>query len=80
MSTLRFLNKYKKNSRRLTGTSDDLVNLILEDLATLAVREVDFLLEENKKDLERMDPPTRCMTDSYLLMPESKELPPKSDR
>lgn len=66
MSTLRFLNKYKKNSRRLTGTSDDLVNLILEDLATLAVREVDFLLEENKKDLERMDP-SHPMYDRLLL-------------
>ncbi|SEG37744.1 glutamate-5-semialdehyde dehydrogenase [Algoriphagus boritolerans] len=56
----------QKNSRRLTGTSDDLVNLILEDLATLAVREVDFLLEENKKDLERMDP-SHPMYDRLLL-------------
>lgn len=45
----------QKSSRRLTGISDSLVNLILEDLATLAVRETVFLLEENKKDLERME-------------------------
>lgn len=45
----------QKSSRRLTGISDSLVNLILEDLATLAERETRFLLEENKKDLERMD-------------------------
>lgn len=45
----------QKSSRRLTGISDSLVNLILEDLATLAERETLFLLEENKKDLERMD-------------------------
>lgn len=45
----------QKSSRRLTGISDNLVNLILEDLATLAVRETVFLLEENQKDLERME-------------------------
>jgi glutamate-5-semialdehyde dehydrogenase len=46
----------RRSSRRLTGISDSLVNLVLEDLATLAERETDFLLEENKKDLERMEP------------------------
>lgn len=56
----------KKSSRRLTGISDDLVSLILEDLATLAEREVDFLLEENKKDLERMDS-SNPMYDRLLL-------------
>lgn len=45
----------QKSSRKLTGINDSLVNLILEDLATLAEREVFFLLEENKKDLERME-------------------------
>ncbi|OOG76804.1 glutamate-5-semialdehyde dehydrogenase [Algoriphagus sp. A40] len=45
----------QKTSRRLTGISDSLVHLILEDLATLAVRETVFLLKENQKDLERME-------------------------
>jgi glutamate-5-semialdehyde dehydrogenase len=45
----------QKSSRRLTGITDSSVNAILEDLATLAVREAAFLVEENKKDLERME-------------------------
>lgn len=45
----------QKSSRRLTGITDSSVNTILEDLATLAVREAAFLVEENKKDLERME-------------------------
>lgn len=45
----------QKSSRRLTGISDAQIQMILEDLATLAVRDTAFLLEENKKDLDRMD-------------------------
>lgn len=56
----------QRSSRRLTGISDTLVNLILEDLATLAEREIVFLLEENKKDLERMEP-SHPMYDRLLL-------------
>lgn len=46
----------KKSSRKLTGISDQKVNLILEDLAELALQEIPYLLEANQKDLERMDP------------------------
>ena len=45
----------QRSSRRLTGASDNLINQVLEDLASLAVRETAFLLEENSKDLERME-------------------------
>jgi glutamate-5-semialdehyde dehydrogenase len=63
---LTLFEQVQKSSRRLTGINDSLVNLILEDLATLAEREVIFLLEENKKDLERMEL-TNPMYDRLLL-------------
>jgi len=56
----------RQSSRRLTGISDSLVNQVLADLATLAEREMNFLLEENKKDLERMEP-SHPMYDRLLL-------------
>lgn len=56
----------QKSSRRLTGISDILINTILEDLATLAERETAFLLEENKKDLDRMET-SNPMYDRLLL-------------
>jgi glutamate-5-semialdehyde dehydrogenase len=56
----------QKSSRKLSNVDDSLVKLILDDLATLAERESTFLLEENKKDLQRMDP-TNPMYDRLLL-------------
>src|SRR5690606_39274695 len=56
----------QKSSRKLTSVSDDLVKLILDDLATLAKRETAFLLEENRKDLERMET-SNPMYDRLLL-------------
>ena len=45
----------QKSSRKLAGISDEQVQVILSDLADLAIREIPFLLEENQKDLDRMD-------------------------
>ena len=56
----------QKSSRKLTSVNDDLVRLILNDLATLAERETAFLLEENKKDLNRMEV-SNPMYDRLLL-------------
>lgn len=56
----------QKSSRRLTSVNNDLVKLILNDLATLAERETVFLLEENKKDLDRMEV-SNPMYDRLLL-------------
>jgi glutamate-5-semialdehyde dehydrogenase len=56
----------QKSSRKLSNVDDSLVKLILDDLATLAEQKSTFLLEENKKDLQRMDP-TNPMYDRLLL-------------
>ncbi len=45
-----------KSSRKLIKISDQEIATILEELATLTLVETDFLLQENKKDLQRMDP------------------------
>ena len=45
-----------KMSRKLISVSNDTIRDVLYDLAELAVRESNFLLEENQKDLDRMDP------------------------
>ena len=45
----------QKSSRKLAGISDEQVQVILGDLADLAIREIPFLLAENQKDLDRMD-------------------------
>lgn len=45
----------QKASRSLAVMNDEKVNQILNDLADLAEAEIPFLLEENKKDLVRMD-------------------------
>lgn len=56
----------QKSSRRLTGISDALVNVVLRDLASLAEHETAFILAENQKDLDRMDP-SNPMYDRLLL-------------
>ncbi|MEN2282467.1 glutamate-5-semialdehyde dehydrogenase [Algoriphagus sp. SE2] len=45
----------KKGARKLTGISNDQINFVLHNLAALAVENASFLLEENEKDLQRMD-------------------------
>lgn len=45
-----------KASRKLNLLSVDQINRILSDVADAALAQTDTILEENKKDLERMDP------------------------
>jgi glutamate-5-semialdehyde dehydrogenase len=42
--------------RKMTEISDQDIQLILNELADLTVKNIPFLLAENKKDLDRMDP------------------------
>ena len=46
----------KKASLGLIRLSDEKIQSILKDLAALAIRKTDFILAENQRDLERMDP------------------------
>jgi glutamate-5-semialdehyde dehydrogenase len=48
--------KVLEASRKLTLVSDDHVNQILLNLADEAETNIDLILKENKKDLDRMDP------------------------
>lgn len=59
----------KKGARKLTGITNDQVNFVLHNLAVLAVENAPFLLEENEKDLQRMDP-ENPMYDRLLLTEE----------
>lgn len=59
----------KKGSRKLTGISNDQVNFVLHNLAVLAVENAPFLLMENEKDLQKMDP-SNPMYDRLLLTEE----------
>lgn len=56
----------KKSSRRLAGISVEKTEAVLRDLAALAVERIGFLLEENQKDLARMDT-ANPMYDRLLL-------------
>lgn len=59
----------KKGARKLTGISNDQVNFVLHNLAVLAVENAPFLLMENEKDLQKMDP-SNPMYDRLLLTEE----------
>jgi len=50
------LEKTLEASRELNLLPAEKINAILTDLAAAAEKETPFILEENKKDLERMDP------------------------
>lgn len=50
----------------LIRLSDEKIQSILKDLAALAIRKTDFILAENQRDLERMDP-QNPMFDRLLL-------------
>lgn len=56
----------QRNSRKLTGISDAVVNVVLGELASLAEREFAFILAENQKDLDRMET-SNPMYDRLLL-------------
>ncbi len=45
-----------KASRKLNLVSIEKINRILEDVAGAAIKQTEFILQENSKDLERMDP------------------------
>ena len=67
MNELNFIfQTVQKSSRKLAGIADATVQAILSDLADLAVQEIPFLLGENQKDLDRMDP-ENPMYDRLLL-------------
>ncbi len=52
-SYIPFFEQAKQAARKLTDAGN--VNAVLNDLAEAAVAKTDFLLQENKKDLDRMD-------------------------
>lgn len=53
---LKELQKVKKASRQLVRLADEQIATILNELADLALENEEFILAENKKDLDRMDP------------------------
>lgn len=53
---LQQLKKVNKASRRLVQLSDEDITKILNELAGLALEQSAFILEENQKDLDRMNP------------------------
>jgi glutamate-5-semialdehyde dehydrogenase len=50
------LNQVLKASRKLNLVSVDTINQVLEDVAAAAIENTPYILQENKKDLDRMDP------------------------
>jgi glutamate-5-semialdehyde dehydrogenase len=51
-----FFEQAKKASGAFTHLSDEKINAVLKDLSHAAVAQKEFLLTENQKDLERMNP------------------------
>jgi glutamate-5-semialdehyde dehydrogenase len=51
-----FFEKAKNACRSISALDPALVNQVLKDVAAAAISRTPFLLEENKKDLDRMDP------------------------
>lgn len=56
----------KNASYKLLGVTDEKIKKVLADLADLASDQSEFLIAENRKDLDRMDP-TNPMYDRLLL-------------
>lgn len=56
MSYSHYFEKVKRAAQSLYSLDEEKINAVLNDLADAAVSKTAFLLEENKKDLERMDP------------------------
>src|SRR5690554_2135657 len=50
------LQKVLQASRKLNLVSEETINKVLTGLAAEAEKNLELILEENKKDLERMDP------------------------
>lgn len=51
-----FFERAKQASRSINALDPAVVNQVLKDVAAAAISRSSFLLEENKKDLDRMDP------------------------
>lgn len=51
-----FFEEARKASRSLAAREAGMINDVLKDLAEAAREKTDFLLQENRKDLDRMDP------------------------
>lgn len=66
------LKKVRKAVRRMITLSDEEINRILNELADLTLENIPFLLEENQKDLDRMDPEDPKY-DRLLLNPKRLE-------
>jgi len=56
MSYTHYFERVKSASQSLYTLSAEEVSAVLNDLADRAVKSTDFLLQENQKDLDRMDP------------------------
>lgn len=56
----------KQGSRKLIRLNDEQINLVLQDLAKLAVEEIPLLIKANQSDLERMEK-SNPMYDRLLL-------------
>ena len=50
------LQKVNQASRKLVRLTDTQIADILNQVADLAIKQADYILKENKKDLDRMDP------------------------
>lgn len=56
MENIKLFENARSASGKLVGLEDVEATRILNDLADLALKETDWLIDENRKDLERMDP------------------------
>ena len=66
------LEQVSKASRELVKLSDEHIAIILNELADLAIAETAYILAENQKDLDRMDP-ANPKYDRLLLNPKRLE-------
>jgi len=56
MQNQELFSKAREASRKIVGLKEEQVSQVLNEIADLAIASTDFLLAENNKDLDRMDP------------------------
>lgn len=56
MEYKQYLEEARQASRSLATLDSARINQVLQDVSAAAVAQIDYLLQENKKDLDRMDP------------------------
>ncbi len=56
MEYIAIFEQAKKAGRSLSNLNPGVINGVLKDVAAAAIQQTEFLLRENKKDLDRMDP------------------------